>query len=237
MENLEFILLDINRSLIKEWKRALQEHIPEVIDKFSVVESILEDLKSGPHEQFDCIISSANSYGRLDGGFDYFLAKTLSPDDVEAPTTFLQAALYKRWKGFAPPGTCTIVPLKGSSFEDNSHGCTHIALCPTMRRPEPVTWNREIVYNLMWSILVSVERHNAAVDDLTQIGTGTRIRKVLIPGLATGAGRVSNAKCAQQMALAVKHFLEASAHPEKWSSMGWNDTVPLDVEIRRTYGD
>jgi hypothetical protein len=68
MDNLEFILLDINRSLIKEWKDALNEHVPEVIDKFSVVESTLENLKSGPHEQFDCIVSPANSYGRLDGG-------------------------------------------------------------------------------------------------------------------------------------------------------------------------
>jgi hypothetical protein len=68
MDNLEFILLDINRSLIKEWKYALNEHVPEVIDKFSVVESTLGDLKSGPHEQFDCIVSPANSYGRLDGG-------------------------------------------------------------------------------------------------------------------------------------------------------------------------
>lgn len=167
--------------------------------------------------------------------FDYYVAEALSPDNVDAPTKFVQTALYKRWKGFAPSGTCTIIPLKGSSFENNNYGCAHIALCPTMRRPESVTWNREIVYNLMWSILVSLEQHNAAVDDLTQIGTGARIRKVLMTGLATGVGGVSSAKCAQQMALAVKHFLEASAHPEKWSSMSWDDTVPLDVEIRRTY--
>ena len=101
-----------------------------------------------------------------------------------------------------------------------------------MRTPETVKWNRELVYNLMWSILVSVDQHNAAV---TQTGTGTKIRKVLMTGLATGFGEIPSAKCAQQMALAVKHFLEASAHPEKWSSMNWNDTVPVNVEIRRTY--
>ena len=167
--------------------------------------------------------------------FDHFLAEALSPDDVHAPTTVVQAALYKRWKGFAPPGTCTIIPLKGSSFENNKHGCAHIALCPTMRRPGSVTWNRDIVYNIMWSLLVSLEQHNAAADDLTQVGTGARIRKVLMTGLGTGLGGVSSVNCAQQMALAVKHFLEASAHPEKWSSMSWDDTVPLDAEICRTY--
>ena len=91
------------------------------------------------------------------------------------------------------------------------------------------------MYNIMWSILVSLEQHNAAVDDLTQIGTGARIRKVLITGLGTGVGGFSSAKCAQQMVLAVKHFLEASAHPEKWSSMSWHDTGPLNVEICRSY--
>ena len=68
MDDLEFILLDINRSLIEEWKRAFKEHVPEVIHKFSIVESMLENRASGPHEQFDCIVSPANSYGRLDGG-------------------------------------------------------------------------------------------------------------------------------------------------------------------------
>ena len=68
MDHLEFILLDPKPFLIEEWKRALKEHTPDVNDKFSIVESTLEDLQSGPHEQFDCIVSPANSYGRLDGG-------------------------------------------------------------------------------------------------------------------------------------------------------------------------
>ena len=167
--------------------------------------------------------------------FDYFLAKALSPNNVSAPTGFVQAALYKQWKGFAPPGSCTLIPLKGSSFENNPPGCAYIALCPTMRIPGSVTWNREIVYNLMWSILVSLEQHNAAVDDLTQIGTGVRIRKVVMTGLGTGVGGISSERFAQQMALAVKHFLDASANPEKWSSLSWDNTISYDVEIRRTH--
>ena len=67
MDHLEFILLDIKPSLIEEWKRALKEHTPDVIDKFSIVESTSEHLQSSPHKQFDCIVSPANSYGRLDG--------------------------------------------------------------------------------------------------------------------------------------------------------------------------
>jgi hypothetical protein len=117
----------------------------------------------------------------------------MTPVDVLAPTAFVQNALYKRWKGFAPPGSCTIIPLRGSSFEDNIHGCAaYIALCPTMRIPEDLTWNREL-------------------------------------------GGVSSARCAQQIVLAVKQFLEASASPEKWGSMSWDDTVASAVEVRHTH--
>jgi O-acetyl-ADP-ribose deacetylase (regulator of RNase III) len=84
----------------------------------------------------------------------------------------------------------------------------------------------------MWSILISLEQHNAAVDDS---GSGVRIQKVLMTGLATGVGGVSSARCAQQMVLAVKHFLEASASPEKWSSMSWDDTFASAEEVRRTH--
>ena len=66
MDNLEFILMDINRALNKEWKRALKQHVPQVIDKFSILETTLENLKSGPHGQFDCIVSPTSAYGRLD---------------------------------------------------------------------------------------------------------------------------------------------------------------------------
>ncbi|KAF8811909.1 macro domain-like protein [Phlegmacium glaucopus] len=231
MDHLQFILLDISPVIVEEWKRAFAQHVPDVIDKFSIVLSSLEDL-SDPHRQFDCIVSPANSYGRLDGSFDYYLAEALSPNDVPAPTSFVQAALYKQWKGYAPPGSCTLIPLKGSSFENNSHGCAYIALCPTMRIPESVTWNREIVYNLMWSLLNSLELHNAAVDDQTP---GGRIQKVLMTGLGTGVGNVSGERCAQQMALAVKDFLDASAHPEKWSSLSWNDAIEYAEEARLTH--
>src|SRR5260370_40163144 len=81
------------------------------------------------------------------GRFDYFLSEVLSPGDVLAPTRLAQATLYQHWKGYAPPGSCILVPLAGSACENNAHGCAFIALCPTMRIPEDVVWNREIVYN------------------------------------------------------------------------------------------
>ncbi|TDL20222.1 macro domain-like protein [Rickenella mellea] len=232
MDTLQFILLDPSKPLIEEWRREIVQHVPDRFQsKFSIVQSKLADLTQ-PHNQFDCIVSPANSYGRLDGGFDYYLAAALSPADIDAATKLAQATLYQKWKGYAPPGTCTLVPLKDSVCENNPHGCAYIALCPTMRIPEDATWNREIVYNCVWSLLVSLEQHNRAADIS---GDGTKISKVLMTGLATGCGRVPPELCAQQMALAFRDFINASENAEKWSTMDWVSALDLAEDCRRTY--
>ncbi|TDL18457.1 macro domain-like protein [Rickenella mellea] len=219
MDALQFILLDISKPLIEEWQRAIAQHVPDRFQgNFSIVKSKLADL-AAPHKQFDCIVSPANCYGRLDGGFDEIIAAALSPDDVKAATQIVQTTLYRKWKGYAPLGTCTLIPLKDSVCENNLHGCAYIALCPTMRIPEDATWNREIVYNCVWSLLVSLEQHIRAVDSS---GEGTKIRKVLMTGLGTGIGKVSPNRCAQQMALAIRDFIDASRNANKWRSMDWD---------------
>lgn len=164
--------------------------------------------------------------------FDYFLSEFLSPDDLLAPTRLAQATLYEHWKGYAPPGSCTLVPLDSSVCENNSHGCAFIALCPTMRIPEDVVWNREIVYNCVWSLLIALEQHNRVVE---LSGDGTSIRRILMTGLATGVGNVSPQRCAQQMALAVRDFIDASQNAGKWRCMEWNDAVDYAHDCRRTH--
>ena len=164
--------------------------------------------------------------------FDYFLSEILSPDDVLAPTRLAQATLYEHWKGYAPPGSCTLVPLDGSVCENNAHGCAFIALCPTMRIPEDVVWNREIVYNCVWSLLITLEQHNRVVE---LSGGGTSIRRILMTGLATGVGNVSPQRCAQQMALAVRDFIDASQNAGKWRCMEWDDAVDYAHDCRRTH--
>ena len=74
-------------------------------------------------------------------------------------TRAAQAILYEKWRGFAPPGTCTLVPFP-EEFKGNPFGCAWVALCPTMREPGPVEWDREVVYECVWSLLGQVEGWN-----------------------------------------------------------------------------
>ncbi|EGX93158.1 hypothetical protein CCM_04530 [Cordyceps militaris CM01] len=101
--------------------------------------------------RLDAIVSPANSYGRLDGAFDDAISRALAPaDDYHALTRAAQAVLYAEHRGWANPGSCTRVPVPPfpppSRPTRNVWGVRHLLLCPTMRVPESVAWDKEIVY-------------------------------------------------------------------------------------------
>ncbi|TWU74179.1 hypothetical protein ED733_001199 [Metarhizium rileyi] len=171
--------------------------------------------------KLDLVVSPANSYGRLDGGFDDAISRAFSPqDDYLALTAVAQAKLYDEWCGFAPPGSCTLVriPDEFRNRSRNVWGTRYIALCPTMRTPQEVEWDREVVYESIWSLLVTIDKHNKAVKQGNG-NTADKISSILMTPLATGTGRVSPERWAHQMLLALKHFVDAKRHPDKWSRL------------------
>lgn len=69
MDGAQFVLFDISEALVEAWRRAFEEHVPEEArSRFAMRLTRLED-ESFPEENFDCIVSPANSYGRLDGRY------------------------------------------------------------------------------------------------------------------------------------------------------------------------
>jgi len=198
--------------------------------------------------KFDTIVSPANSYGRLDGAFDDAISRAFSPtDDYLALTHVAQATLYRQWRGFAPPGTCTLVPIP-DEFHSRSHngkswGTKRIALCPTMRMPSNVTWDREVVYECIWSLLCAVDNHNRSIREAKEKKDREgeaevdeeEIQSILMTPLATGVGRLSPEIWSSQAVLALKHFVDASENPEKWSRLGWVDLAASAVEVEKTW--
>ena len=68
MDNLNFILIDRSGDLVDEWRTAFAKQVPgEIQANFKMITTLLSDLE-GEDKIFDCIVSPANSYGRLDGG-------------------------------------------------------------------------------------------------------------------------------------------------------------------------
>lgn len=191
-----------------------------------------------PSVQFDTIVSPANSYGRLDGAFDDAISRVFSPtDEYLALTDVAQKKFYDQWRGFAPPGTCTMIniPDEFHSRSKNVWGTKRVALCPTMRVPQDTRWDREVVYECIWSLLCTVDNHNRDVREGKAAEGETEVTSLLMTPLATGCGRVSAERWAAQAVLAFKHFVDASENRDEWSSLDWKAIGDYSVEAQMTW--
>lgn len=121
----------------------------------------------------------------------------------------------------------------------NEWGCRWIAICPTMRLPTNVVWDREVVYECVWSLLCEVERHNRGQEGGMCAGgerkEKNRIETVLMTPMATGVGKVSPERWAAQVVLALKHFVDAVERPERWGRLTWMELGTDAMEVSNTY--
>ncbi|KAK9576795.1 hypothetical protein V6Z93_010246 [Aspergillus fumigatus] len=127
-----------------------QQHWPELPSKLTITPINSRLNRLDPSVIFDLIVSPANSYGRLDGGFYDAISLAFSPrDDYEALTRSAAGAIREMARIRAPPsppaGTCTLVQFP-ILLEQNSRRCAWVAVCSTMWEPMNVVWDREAVY-------------------------------------------------------------------------------------------
>lgn len=232
-----FHVLCIRTSAATAFATALSNH-PDLASKinYTIHESSLSTPTSSL--KFDLIVSPANSYGILDGGFDDAISRAFSPkDDYHALTRHVQAELYREYKGYLPPGTCHIVRMveewKGSKDTESrlrygdgkGWGCKWLGVVPTMMVPMLLSADNEIVYRCVWAILAAVERHNRDMGEVDRVGS------VLMTPLGTGTGGISDQKWADQCVLAMKHFVEACEKPEVWGQMDWTTASRVEDEL------
>ena len=137
----------------------------------------------------------------------------------------VQSVLRTRWRGFAPPSSCTLVNLPSdvSGKGGNPWDARILAVVPTMRVPDRVDWHKDLVYNSMWSLLAEIEQWNRDRPE------EEHIKSVLMTGFGTGTGMMSVERCARQMVLAVKHFQQG--WPEEPT---WKDVGPASQEVEET---
>jgi O-acetyl-ADP-ribose deacetylase (regulator of RNase III) len=229
----EILLLCMDSDFIKAFNTAMTTTWPTHNDAQVKITPINERLNSLPETTtFDLIVSPANSYARLDGAFDHAISATFSPrTDYHALTRAAQEALYEKWRGFAPPGTCTLVPFP-DALGPNQFRCSWVAICPTMRGPGDVNWDREVVYECVWSLLCQVEGFNRGLGDGEG---GRRIGRILMTPLAVGVGKVSMERWAAQTVLALRQFVDALERPERWRALQWDAIEEDCMEVEKSW--
>jgi O-acetyl-ADP-ribose deacetylase (regulator of RNase III) len=142
-------------------------------------------------EEFDCMVSAANSVGLMDGGVDLAIISFFGIELMDR----VQAMVIDQFLGEQPIGTSVLV-------ETGHPKHPYVAHTPTMRVPMPIV-TTDNVYSAMWALLVAVDRHNRT--------EARKIDVVACPGLGTATGKVPVAEAARQMALAYRWSLDPPA--------------------------
>ena len=224
-------LLVLGATYSDAFERALRAQKLDGRVSYAIHQNYLRDLD--PSVKSDLIVSPANSYAILDGGFDDAISRCLSAkDDYAALLRHCQQALYRRYRGFQPPGSALIIgipaPLLVAGRTRNVWGIRFVGHCPTMRVPDDVRWDREVVYECVWTLLCAIGNHNQEVMGASETGKQAA-------GGATGCGYVSAERWAHQAALAIRHYVDAVEHPDVWSRMNWPDAQKLAMETQKTH--
>lgn len=170
---MNLILCDYNPILCAEWEKNFQYE--------SKVQIICGDFKSVL--EYDCIVSPANSFGIMDGGFDLALVNYFGQELME----HVQDKIKAEYAGEQPVGTCLIV-------ETGNKKHPYLAHTPTMRIPRVIR-EYDTVYNAMRAMFLAVRKHSD-------------IKTVLCTGLGTATGKVSPAVAAKQMYMAYQSVIQ-----------------------------
>lgn len=175
------VLRDTNPDLVMAWLDAFSDYGPWSVGSGDI-------LRQGA----DAIVSPANSYGFMDGGIDLAYRNHFGLGLQNR----LQRLLEERHGGFLPVGEAVTLKTMNARIP-------LMIVAPTMERPMDVA-GTENAYLAMRAVLACLRAYNAGASERGE----PVVRRVLVPGLATGIGGMRPDDCAAQMRRAVDEALE-----------------------------
>ena len=137
----------------------------------------------------DCIVSPANGYGLMDGGFDEVLTRFFG----EGLQQEVRRHIRRDYAGEQPVGTCIIVP----TGHDDVPFCAHT---PAMSTPQDISGTLNVYYAFK-AMLIAVTKN-------------IHIGEVVATGLGTFYGNMDAEAGASQMERAYAHVLQAYEDPD-----------------------
>lgn len=168
---MKIFLLDINTDMTNAWYKYFKD-----IENIEIVNAYFHTFIN-EHPEIDGIVSPANSFGLMDGGYDKAIIDYLGPCAQTNVLTMLDAV----YNGYQPVGTCLAVPY----FK-------HVILhTPTMRTPEPITDYR-VIYDCMRSCLLKAK--------------ASKLEAIVVPAFGGLTGKVPYDIVANMMYLAYEHL-------------------------------
>lgn len=186
-------LLDINKEMTNAWHK--------YFGNINNVEIINDDFVHfmNTHPNIEAVVSPANAYGLMDGGYDGAITRYFGEDLQHK----VQNIIVKEWYGEQPVGTAlTVLTDKAVA---NSHKLIRLIHTPTMRSPEVIIDPR-IVYQCMRTTLIEAKKQD--------------VQSIVIPAFGGLCGAVSYELLAYYMFLAYKQIINFKPH-----DITWNDAI------------
>lgn len=196
---MKIYLLDRNKKMADNWHKYFKD--------IEGVEIVNEDFATfmDKHLNIDAIVSPANSFGLMDGGYD----KAITDYFGEKLMKDIQLSILLKWHGEQPVGTSMTVPIIGvkSSMSNRYAILIHT---PTMRTPEVIKDSR-IIYQCMRTTLIEAVRQE--------------VNNIVIPAFGGATGRVPYDEIARMMFLAYKQI----CNPPK--ELNWGYAIHIAKEL------
>ena len=140
------------------------------------MEFICEDLETFlANTPVECVVSPANSFGLMDGGYDFYITKYFG----EQLQTRVQEYIIKHYNGEQPLGTSFLIKAN-----DKGQSLIHT---PTMQTPRVIK-DKFIIYQCMRSTLMCAKKH--------------KVKSIVIPLFGCGIGSVHPQIVAEMMSRA-----------------------------------
>jgi O-acetyl-ADP-ribose deacetylase (regulator of RNase III) len=180
LSGIKIILLDRNKKMVESWKRFFNgtENVKFVCSDFE---------KFMDNNKVQCVVSPANSYGLMDGGYDYAISEWFGWDLQNKVQKYIVDNFY----GEQPVGTSIIV--------DTGKDGIKLIHTPTMRYPDIIR-DAAVVYQCMRSTLMLAMKND--------------IKSIVIPAFGGACGGLEYDEIAEMM---WKAFMQLLNPPKKIS--------------------
>ena len=174
---MKITLLDINKNMTDAWSKYFKD-----IENVEIVHNYFSNFMD-ENQDVDAIVSPANSFGLMDGGYD----KAIIDYFGEKLMKSVQQAILIRWYGEQPVGTSMSVPIKNKIVNGGRYAL--LIHTPSMRTPEQIVDTR-IIYQCMRTTLIEAIKQG--------------VDHVVIPAFGGLTGRVPCEEIAKMMFFAYK---------------------------------
>ena len=186
---MKIVLLDINKEMTDAWHKYFDSEDVEIVnDTFEGY--------AGTHA-VQCIVSPANAYGLMDGGYDLAISNYYTAYYHLNIGQLVRLHIMEQYLGEQPVSSALMVPLKNAPW---------LLHCPTMRTPRQIK-DPEVIYHCMRNTLLEANQW-IGEDEI-----------IVIPAFGGATGRVP---CADIARLMWKAYRQINNPPDK---IDWNYAI------------